>query len=193
MKKIFSYFCYAAMAMAAVSFVSCGDDDDIDEPKKEPEAQTVQIYTATLGEGTLDVIDVKLNMYRNGQKQVVTLDNNMMGRFKPTTTLQDFSHTLTYYCASVNGVEGVDSVIAEANVKPNIEEIVASHAAGESFYWAGQGDILKVNKVADGDYSACCIVKREHKDSWKAVLEERNGKIHYENIVAEIQQMLTAK
>ncbi len=192
MKKFFSYFCYVAMAVAAVSFVSCGDDDDIDDPK-EPDTKEVQIYTAALGDQTLEVMDIKLNLYRNGQKQVVVLDNSMLGKYVPNVMTANFGNTLTYYCASVNGVEGVDSVIAEATAKPNIKDIVASHDPEDSFTWAGRGSIMKVEKAADGDYSKFCGPKTEHHDFWNSVFADRNGKVHYENMLAEVQTMLTAK
>ncbi len=165
MKKFFSYFCYVAMAVAAVSFVSCGDDDDeIDEPKKEEEAQTVRVYTAAYSSEILDIYDISLGIYRNGKKQDVALST--------ANSVKSKGNEYHYYCASVNGEEGVDSVVAVVKSKANIESIVASKDPDTDCDLTCYANIKELKKVANGDYSDHCGTGGYSLIGWGELLVE---------------------
>lgn len=192
MKKFLSFFCYVAMAIAAVSFVSCGDDDDNDDPKKEPtpEAQKVQIYAATIGDQALDLFNIKLNMYRNGQKQVVVLDKSMIAKTASTANT-DFQ---SYYCSSVNGVEGIDSVVAEVELKPNVDEYIARQDPNGRCTWLCTGDLKVVNKAANGDYSSYCIQPSQTLTAtWSMMLKDHKDTIYYLSLPSSLVTFMSDK
>lgn len=197
MKKFISFFCYFAMAIAAVSFVSCGDDDDdMNGPNngQTPNSQKVQIYAAEIGKNALDVFDIKLNVYRNGKKQVVVLDKKMLTPYvRKETDFLDMSSMSIYCCTAVNGVEGVDSVIAEVAVKSNIEEIIASNDPNGGCTLSCSGEIVRVNKVANGDYVSLITPSHSSTFKWKDLLAELNGVVRCETYRADAQSLLTAK
>ena len=194
MKKYFSFFCYVAMAIAAVSFVSCGDDDEIDDPKKdEPEqVQTVDVYTAAYAADVLEIYDVTLNIYRNGKKQTVALSaaNSVKG-YNDTYKHDEYY----YYCASVNGEEGVDSVVAVVVNKPNIEGIIAGKDASSKSYMSSYAKIKNLYKAANGDYSGSCSLMSNSQIKWGELLEvnELNGVLGYENFRSKHEASFSAK
>lgn len=191
MKKIFSFFCYIAIAIAAVTFVSCGNDeeDDIITPKPEQEAK-IPVYIVEIGDGALELLDIKLNIYRNGKKQEVVLDKNKV------TPLESQNKYLNgYYCSSVNGEEGVDSVVAEVSLKSNLKDILASKNPEEVSNFYVNGHLKEVNKVANGNYLAYCDVTQGQMSSWKVVSSESvsNGEIYYERLCRTTKERLSKK
>lgn len=191
MKKIFSFFCYIAIAIAAVTFVSCGNDeeDDIITPKPGTEAK-IPVYTVEIGDGALELLDIKLNIYRNGKKQEVALDKNKV------TPLESQNKYLNgYYCSSVNGEEGVDSVVAEVSLKSNVKDIFASKNLEEVSNFYVNGHLKEVNKVANGNYLAYCDVTQGQMSSWKVVSSESvsNGEIYYERLCRTTKERLSKK
>lgn len=166
MKKYFSFFCYIVMTIAAASFVSCGDDNDdgIEETKQEEqEPQTVKIYTVSYGINVLDVYDVTLKIYRNGKHQDVALSTSYSSKSYDSQNNREF---YKYYCASVKGEEGVDSVVAVVATKSNLESIIASKDKNADCDLSSYSAIKEVNKVANGDYSGNCRVPNYSSTLW---------------------------
>lgn len=196
MKKYFSFFCYVAMAIAAVSFVSCGDDDEIDEPKQEEQKpQMVNIYAASYGVNVLDIYDVTLKIYRNGKKQDVVLSTSNSSKAHDNDNNRDY---YTYYCASVNGEEGVDSVAAVVTAKSNIEAVIASKNADSYCDLSCRTLIKEVNKAANGDYSNRCERPNFSRDLWGDLMAEdevyeKYGKYQYELRRSNIEDRFSAK
>lgn len=189
MKKIFSFFCYIAIAIAAVTFVSCGkdDDDDIITPIPEQEAK-IPVYVAALGDGALELFDIKISIYRNGKKREVVLDKNTMTPIKP----EKYENVNGYYCSSVNGEEGVDSVVAEVSIKPNVKDIIASKDPKSEGNFYASGLIKEVEKFASGNYSAY-FDPGNNSIRWENVTNVSNGLAFYESRCKTVKDILTAK
>lgn len=184
------------MAIAAVSFVSCGDDDDeIDDPKKEEEkpgqeAQTLRVYTAAYAGDLLDLYDITLNIYRNGNKQDVVLSTaNSVKGYNEQYKKDEYY----YYCASVNGVEGVDSVVAVVASKSNIEDIIASKDSDGECNQSCYAVIKDLKKAANGDYSDYCYSPVYSSNHWPSLLTDNKGVITYERVRAGVAKNLSAK
>lgn len=188
MKKITSLLAIAAVALTAVfSFASCSKNDDNLEPA---DTQTIPVYTVGIGDGALELLDIKLNIYRNGKKMEVILDKN---KVTPITAPNPVHKYLNgYCCSSVNGEEGVDSVVAKVSLKPNVKDIIASKDPKEvsNFYTVGR--IYKVKKAADGNYLEHCDNTHSVMSTWEQTLSVgANDEIYYERLCKSAAEFLS--
>lgn len=194
MKKYFSFFCYIVMTIAAVSFVSCGDDkDDITEENKQEEQkpQKVKIYTMSYGINVLDVYDVTLKIYRNGKHQDVVLSTSNSSKDFDSDLNREF---YKYYCASVNGEEGVDSVAAVVATKSNLESVIASKDQNADCDLSCYSAIKEVYKAANGDYSQNCRVPNYSAPMWGDLIgEDENYEMYGEHTCELMRKQLVLR
>lgn len=184
MKK-FIYALMAVMAMlSSAALVSCGDDRDDDIEQEEQKPQTVKIYTVSYGINVLDVYEVTLKIYHNDKHQDVVLSTSGSSKGYDSDNNREYYR---YYCASVNGEEGVDSVVAVVAAKSNLESIIAGKDKDTYSDLSCYSMIKEVYKVANGDYSGNCSVPNYSLTKWGDLIAEDENYEKYGEYTYELR------
>lgn len=210
MKKLYSFIAFAAILCTSMCMLtSCGDDEnEIEIPKKEdpkdedskkedpeeedPNSEMVRVFCVEYGVNLNDIYDVTLSIYRDGKKQDVLLSTTNSVKMYSKVLEADVYH---YFCSSVNGVEGVDSVVAVVATKPNIEAIIASMDKSTDCDITCAAGIAKLPKVADGDYSGEYEAHASIRVPWDQLLVKGAGteETLYELFREKTQKTLSVK
>ena len=179
MKKIYSFIAFAAILCTSMCMMtSCGDDNEIEGPKEEdpkkedPKPETVRVFCMEYGVNLNDIYDVTLSLYRNGKKQDVVPSATNSVKVYNKILEADVYH---YFCTSVNGEEGVDSVVAVVTTKPNIEAIITGKDESTDCDITCAADIAELPKLADGDYSEEYEAHTFIRVPWDQLLEKGIG------------------
>lgn len=201
MKKIYSFIAFAAMLCTSMCMLTSCGNDEIEGPKKEeqgpepepePKPETVRVFCMEYGVNLNDIYDITLSLYRNGKKQdVVPSATNSVKLYSKILEADVYR----YFCLSVNGEEGVDSVVAVVAAKPNIEEIIASKDESTDCDITCAAGIAELPKLADGDYSGEFEAHAYTRVPWNQLMEILAGSKEtvYEAFREHIEETLSVK